>query len=209
VRRSLGLQSLAAFDSVFRVEDLLGASASDGALPTADNATVPAGSSLADTVLALEQHGRVAVADGAGTLARDTLDTLAFRAWLFGVLTFLEARARERLVHDREWRGVLSEARLRKAREIKDERARRGRAISTVDALQFGDVASLATRHDGWYALFGVESRRQAKQLVRRLEVLRNGLAHGQDIVSHDWETIVTVARSVIAIRLEESTAGE
>ncbi len=80
--------------------------------------------------------------------------------------------------------------------------------MATVDALQFGDVAWLATRYDGWYALFGVDSRRQAKQLVRRLEVLRNGLAHGQDIVTHDWDTIVTVARSVVAIRREEVASG-
>ena len=208
VRRPAGFQSLAAFDAVFRVEHVTGAPAGPSAAPRTAGPALPPDTPLPETVLALAEQGSVAVAHRAGTLTRDTVDTLAFRAWLFGVLTFLEAQARERLADDREWRTTLSEARLQKAREVKEERARRGRAISTVDALQFGDVAWLATRTEGWYALFGVESRRQAKQLVRRLETLRNGLAHGQDIVTHDWDTIVTVARSVVAIRHAESVGG-
>ena len=206
VRGRIAAQSLAAFDAAFtanaaaRAAFALGPSAEPGAGP------LPAQASLADAVLAIAEHGSVAV-DGGGVLSRESVDTLLFRAWLFGVLTLLEARARERIERDPEWRGVLSEGRLQKAREIKDERGRRGRAMSTVDALQFGDVAWLATRDESWYARFGIESRRQAKQLVRKLEGLRNGLAHGQDIVTHDWETIVAVARSVVTIRGEETTA--
>ena len=209
VRHNAGFESLAAFDAVFRVEHLIEAAARSGATLPSNGPELPAGTPFSEAMLALAEHGSVGVADRAGTLARDSVDTLALRAWLFGVLTFLEARARERLAQDREWRGTLSDARLEKAREIKDERTRRGRAMSTVDALQFGDVAWLATRYQGWYALFGVESRRQAKQLVRRLEVLRNGLAHGQDIVTHDWDTIVIVARSVAVIRRAEAAGRE
>jgi len=76
--------------------------------------------------------------------------------------------------------------------------------MSTVDALQFGDVGWLALRYDGWCQYFGVESRKQAKKLVKQLESLRNSLAHGQDIVTHDWETIVAVARRVVAIKRSE-----
>jgi hypothetical protein len=97
---------------------------------------------------------------------------------------------------------------LAKARGVKEERARRGREIGTVDALQFGDLGWIATAYDGWYALFGVESKRQAKQLVRRLESLRNNLAHGQSIVAHDWDTVVVVARAVRAIADAETVAG-
>ena len=209
VRRRAGFESLAAFDAVFRVEHLVDAAGGSGATRPSGGSALPEGTPFSETVLALAEHGSVPVADRAGTVTRDTIDTLAFRAWLFGVLTFLETRARARIAEDTEWRTTLSEARLDKAREIRDERARRGRAVSTVDALQFGDVAWLAARYEGWYALFGVDSRRQARQLVRRLEVLRNGLAHGQEIVTHDWDTIVTVARSVAAIRRAEAAEAD
>lgn len=41
---------------------------------------------------------------------------------------------------------------------------------------------------------FGFESTRQAKRAVKDLESLRNNLAHVQDILTHDWATIVTIA---------------
>jgi hypothetical protein len=106
------------------------------------------------------------------------------RSWPFGILTFLEIRARDLIRNDPDWRDLISENRLEKARAIKDERARRGRLMSTVDALQFGDIGWLAVRYDGWYEYFGVESKKQAKKLVKQLESLRNALAHSQDIVA-------------------------
>jgi hypothetical protein len=127
-----------------------------------------------------------------------------FRAWLFGILAFLEGRARQRIRRDPDWRDALSPGRLEKARALKDERGRRGRELTTVDALQFGDVGWLAARDEGWYAYFGVDSKRQAKRLVRQLEGLRNALAHGQRVVDHEWITVVAVARSVRGIVARE-----
>ena len=109
---------------------------------------------------------------------------------------------------DLRQRAGRLKGRLEKAREIRDERARRGRMIETLDALQFGDLGWLAVRYDGWYEYFGVESKKQAKKLVKQLESLRNALAHSQDIVAHDWETVVAVARSVVAIKQAESAAA-
>jgi len=38
-----------------------------------------------------------------------------------------------------------------------------------------------------------MESRRQTEQTVKMLESLRNNLAHSQDILACDWETIVGI----------------
>jgi len=195
-----GIESVEAFDAVFTAERLAKPWVADGNLEP----SIPPGAGAAETVLAVAQHGRVYLRGGAGILNRQVLDSLLFRAWLFGILTFLEAQARERIRRDPDWRGAISPARLAKARGLKEERSRRGREIGTVDALQFGDLGWIATTYEGWYALFGVDSRRQAKQLVRRIETLRNGLAHGQAIVAEDWESIVIVARSVRAIAAAE-----
>jgi hypothetical protein len=139
---------------------------------------------------------------------RASIDSLRFRAWLFGVLTLLELRARDLIRRDPDWRALISENRLDKAHSIKNERARRGRMMATVDALQFGDVGWLAVRYDGWYDYFGVQSKKAAKQLVKRLELLRNALAHSQDIVTHEWETVLAVAKSVVALKQAEREAS-
>jgi len=170
--------------------------------------TLPEGAGMAEAVLAIAEHEHVVFEERQGSLDRPCLNAMLFRSWLFGILTFLEIRSRDLIRQDPDWRAVISQGRLEKAREIKDERARRGRMIETVDALQFGDLGWLAVRYDGWYEYFGVESKKQAKKLVKQLESLRNALAHSQDIVAHDWETVVAVARSVVAIKQAESAAA-
>ncbi len=200
---------MTAFDSAFRAEHLVRLTSADST--PQDKVTVeaetelPTDAGMAEAVLAVAEHDRVVFQGRQGRLDRQCLNAMLFRSWLFGVLTFLEIRSRDLIRQDPEWREVISQGRLEKAREIKDERARRGRMIETVDALQFGDVGWLAVRYDGWYEYFGVESKKQAKTLVKQLESLRNALAHSQDIVAHDWETVVAVARSVVAIKQAES----
>jgi hypothetical protein len=198
------IQSLSSFDAPFRAAHL----AKRGNKKAHDAAHLPADAGMAEVVLTLADHG-CATLSGHECLDRQSLDTMLFRAWLFGILTFLETRMRELIRGDPDWRDQISEGRLGKARELKEERARRGRAMETVDALQFGDLGWLAVQYDGWYQYFGVESKRQAKQLVKKLEVLRNALAHGGDILEHDWDTVVAVARSVVAIKQAEQVSSE
>ncbi len=162
---------------------------------------------FAEAALAIEEHGAFPLPSG-GRMDRASIDSLRFRAWLFGVLTLLELRARDLIRRDPDWRALISENRLDKAHSIKNERARRGRMMATVDALQFGDVGWLAVRYDGWYDYFGVQSKKAAKQLVKRLELLRNALAHSQDIVTHEWETVLAVAKSVVALKQAEREAS-
>jgi hypothetical protein len=200
VSDNLRRESITAFDASFRAEHL-NRSAADSRVET----ELPVEAGMAEVVLGVAEFGQLSLAGNEGILVRHSLDSMLFRSWLFGILTFLEIRARDLIRHDPDWRDLISENRLEKARAIKDERARRGRLMSTVDALQFGDIGWLAVRYDGWYEYFGVESKKQAKKLVKQLESLRNALAHSQDIVAHDWDSVVAVARSVVAIKLAES----
>ncbi len=206
-------QALADFDEVFRARHLAGVPRPPGGPPheyggAASGVEIEPDARMADAVIAVAEHGRVRMVGLGDHLDRGRLDTLVFRAWLFGIITFLEARARERIRHDPGWRDAISPGRLEKARALKDERSRRGHALATVDALQFGDVGWLATRYAGWYVFFGVDSKRQAKRLVRQLETLRNALAHGQDVVTSEWDTVVSVARSVKTITSAEREAS-
>ena len=199
----LANESLTEFDRTFRVSACtLAGEAGEG------DERGPSGDlGFAEAALAIDEHGSLPLPSGR-QMDRGSIDSLRFRAWLFGVLTLLELRARDLIRRDPDWRSLISENRLEKAHSVKDERARRGRMMATVDALQFGDVGWLAVRYDGWYDYFGVESKKAAKQLVKRLELLRNALAHSQDIVTHEWDTVLAVARSVVAIKQAEREAS-
>jgi hypothetical protein len=40
----------------------------------------------------------------------------------------------------------------------------------------------------------GFASRRRADETLKRLQTLRNNLAHSQDIIDSDWEIILSIA---------------
>ena len=60
--------------------------------------------------------------------------------------------------------------------------------------LQFSDKAQVIAQNEAIRSLTRFSSRRQVEKACRALEALRNNLAHSQDIVSCDWETIVILA---------------
>jgi len=158
--------------------------------------TVPA----ADAIVRLETLDTLVVVseDGAyALLTRGSLNTVVARAWLFGLVTLLEIKLRTATqMNVVDWRSHVSPDRLAKAREIKDERARRGQAMQTIDGLQFSDLGVIALKDEELFATLGLQSRRAGRQFIKRLESLRNNLAHAQDLVRYDWETIVMIARN-------------
>lgn len=56
-------------------------------------------------------------------------------------------------------------------------------------------------------------SRRQVEQVTRKLEQLRNHLAHAQEITVTSWETIVLLSENIDAVlegpRLQEDPATD
>ncbi len=132
-----------------------------------------------------------------GLLTQASLNSVAARSWLFGLVTLLEIKLRtaaEMKVID--WRSHISPERLAKAREVKEERMRRGQTMATIDGLQFSDLGTIALKDEELFASLGIESKRAGRQFIKRLESLRNNLAHAQDLVAYDWETILMIARN-------------
>jgi len=159
-----------------------------GTLPAAD--AISRLDSL-QVIVAISERGAYSV------VTRGSLNTVVARAWLFGLVTLLEIklrRAAEMKVVD--WRAHVSPERLAKAREIKEERARRGQAMATIDGLQFSDLGTIALKDEELFATLGLQSKRAGRQFIKRLESLRNNLAHAQDLVKYDWDTIVMIARN-------------
>ncbi len=129
-----------------------------------------------------------------GIIRRMDLQKAPVRMWLFGAVTLIELRFAE-LIETHcpadGWKEFLSEARLQKAQALLDERRRRNQSLRLLDCLQFSDEGQIIARNEGIRKFTVFASRRQAEEAVKRLEALRNNLAHAQDIVTGDWDTIV------------------
>jgi len=136
----------------------------------------------------------------AGVIGRQDIQKPLVRMWLFGMITFFEllmTQSIKALWPDDDWTGLVSAARLQKARSLHEERTRRGQACSLVDCLQISDKAQILLREQTILDAFGFKTARAAKRVVKELEALRNNLAHSQDIVTDNWAQIVRLARRI------------
>jgi hypothetical protein len=172
----------------------------DAMQPFLQGQVLPGDAPITDVVHVLTRHDFCCVAplgQVGGVISRTHLNDPIARMWLFGLVTLIEIRLTERIRRlwpGDAWHGQLSAARLQKARELAEERARRGQPADLLDCLQFADKAQVVLGDAQQRALFGLESRSAASQSIRDLESLRNNLAHAQDIVAHDWHVVARMA---------------
>ncbi len=137
----------------------------------------------------------------AGIITRRDLQDPPVRMWLFGLITVLEMRflalIRQHFHRDEGWMQYLSPSRLEKARQLQAERQRRSLDAHLLDCLQFADKGQIVVRNDTLRNQAGFASRRRGDEVIKRLERLRNNLAHAQDIVSTDWDLIVAIVNNL------------
>lgn len=155
---------------------------------------------LMDVVRALDAQPWVFVRSMgtvAGVITRRDLQDPPVRMWLFGLITVLEMRflalIRQHFHSDYGWVQYLSPSRVEKARQLQTERQRRNLDVHLVDCLQFADKGQIVVRNETLREQAGFASRRRGDEVIKRLERLRNNLAHAQDLVSTDWEVIVAI----------------
>ncbi len=135
-----------------------------------------------------------------GIVTRADLQKAPVRMWLFGLVTLVEETF-TRILKDRfpgeAWFPMLSEGRLEIARRLHEERQRRNEHLDLADCLQFADKGTILFKDEGIRKELGFESRTRAKEVLRDLQKLRNNLAHSQNIVEGNLETIVGMAFSM------------
>ncbi|MHC4403628.1 MAG: CBS domain-containing protein [Planctomycetota bacterium] len=138
-----------------------------------------------------------------GIVTRSDLQKPPVRMWLFGMVTIVEMGLL-RLIEERfpsgGWEEHLSAGRLEKAQALLVERKRRNQELDLLDCLQFSDKGLITLKDELLRARVGYQSRRRGEETIKRLEALRNNLAHSQDIISSDWETIVGLSENLDAI---------
>ncbi|UCD41310.1 MAG: hypothetical protein JSV69_12140 [Chloroflexota bacterium] len=161
---------------------------------------------LSDLVLALNTVPYLFVnflGEISGIVTRADLDDPPVRMWLFGLITLIEMRFLTLIELNLEgdsWQKYLSTSRLEKAAALQAERRRRNQDPQLLDCLQFSDKGQIIIRDENLRKQIGFTSRRRGSEAIKNLEKLRNNLAHAQDIVSLDWETIVSISENLEAV---------
>jgi hypothetical protein len=119
------------------------------------------------------------------------------RMWLFGMVTILEMFLHRLVLEyfpDDSWQEHISTGRLQKAFDLQDERQRRGEAVKLLDCLQITDKTTVLLHCPQALEALHINSKRELRAAIKDLESLRNNLAHGQDIVTHNADHIVGLA---------------
>ena len=186
-----------------RAEDLQSGAVGAAVRPFSHDQVVEGESSLTGVIRVLTryEHGFVrSLGAVAGVVTRRDIQKPLARMWLFGMITLIELLLVERIRArwpEGGWERNVPAARLKKARELAEERSRRGQASTALECLQLSDKAGVLIGDDEQLALLGFDSRKAAKRVVKELESLRNNLAHAQDIVTHDWAQIARMTSSI------------
>ena len=145
-----------------------------------------------------------------GIVARGDLQKAPVRLWLFGLLSLLEMQmlrvVRERYPAD-SWMPMLTEERAAGARRVFEERRRRHEENELCDCLQLGDKASILMKDPALFALTGFESKRALEMFFNEVNLLRNALAHANDILNGRWPALADLVSSLETILAKLETA--
>jgi len=126
-----------------------------------------------------------------GIVTKGDLHKAPVGMYLFGVLSLLEMQFLRliRTIPDDSWK--LSDKRIKKAKELLADRRRRNEAIDLADCLQFCDKVTIVTKYPELRAELGFQSSRKAETLLKKLQNLRDPLAHAQDIITCRWPELL------------------
>lgn len=163
-----------------------------------DSAPIP------DVLMALQEKPRVFVLVGheiSGIVTRSDLQKPAIRLFLFTILTLLEEQLtkliQKHFPHG-SWEEHLNSTRLDAAKRIHHERTARGESVSLSDCLQFADKRDLVLKQAPIRESLGFSSKAEGTRLLKEAELLRNRLAHVQDLVSGTtWDHVIPVIYSL------------
>jgi hypothetical protein len=135
-----------------------------------------------------------------GVITPADLQKPPVRMWVFGIVTLIEMRCLELIERHcpaDSWKEFVSEGRLQKAQALLDERIRRNQTVRLIDCLQFSDKGQIIARNEEIRQHTIFASRRQAEDAAKKLELLRNNIAHAQDLSKDDLETIVQLCEFI------------
>ncbi|WP_257350888.1 hypothetical protein [Pseudalkalibacillus decolorationis] len=121
------------------------------------------------------------------------------RMLLFGLITLLEMhllRVINYYLSKDAWKENLGYQRIEKAKELYNERKARNEAIELSDCLQLCDKRDIILNDIELRHYFNFTSKTKGKDYFKKLEGLRNNLAHAQVLnTRHSWDEIISLVK--------------
>ena len=196
--------------------ELTGETLEDHVTPFEVNLQVDETTPILDTLRLLRHSPRIFVivmGHVSGIVTKGDLQKAPVRMYLFGVLSLLEMqflRLIRNAFPDDSWQHRLSRKRIGEATEILVDRRQRNEAIDLADCLQFGDKATIVSKSRELREALDFPSATSAQVSLKKLQHLRDELAHAQDIVTGKWPELVDLLESAEKIlRLAEEWRSE
>lgn len=146
------------------------------------------------TLFIFKETDRIFILEGNRVTKVVTLADLQkppIRMLLFGLISLLEMhlyRIIQDYFSDDSWKNHLSTIRISLAEELFALRKSRNEAIQLSDCLQLCDKRDIVLNEGPLRELLGIESKTKGKSFFKKLESLRNNLAHSQSIkTENSW----------------------
>lgn len=100
----------------------------------------------------------------------------------------------ERDYPSESWSKQLTRGRLEQARQRQEERRRRNQDLDLLECLQFCDKRDIALSSADIRSRLGVRNTKSLKGLLKRVEALRDNLAHSQSDLAagSTWNEILS-----------------
>lgn len=119
------------------------------------------------------------------------------RMLLFGIISLVEMHLYQ-IIRDyfKEdcWKKHLSEKRIQQAEDLFLQRKARNEGIELSDCLQLCDKRDIVLNEQPLRELLGIDSKSKGKDFFKKLENLRNNLAHSQDLnTQNSWNEMITL----------------
>ncbi|MEH6906417.1 hypothetical protein [Neobacillus drentensis] len=150
---------------------------------------------LIDTLSIFKEIERIFILEGnriTKVVTRADLQKSPIRMLLFGLISLLEMHL-YRIINDYfpedTWKVHLGSNRVKYAEELYSLRKSRNEAIQLSDCLQICDKRDIILNEAPLQELLGIESKSKGKSFFKKLESLRNNLAHAQNLnTNYSWD---------------------
>jgi len=150
--------------------------------------------SLLHTLFIFKENERIFILEGNRITKVVTLADLQkppIRMLLFGLISLLEMhlyRIINEYFPDDSWKKHLNPKRIQFTEDLFALRKARNEGIQLSDCLQICDKRDIVLNEDPLREQLGIETKTKGKHFFKKLEELRNNLAHSQDInTENSW----------------------
>jgi hypothetical protein len=132
-----------------------------------------------------------------GIVTRGDMRKIPVRMWLFGLISLIEMqllRLIRETYSESAWKGYLKSGRCKKAEDEFAGLKGKNADIELADCLQFCDKRDIVVKSDLLLRAIGFGPAHDLEELLKRLEALRNNLAHAQDVIGDKLPDLISLA---------------